>query len=79
MSLLEPLIALALIVIAVLLVDALKHHWLTEIGLYAILSVKGAVASFFVYGGIVDQFHDLKSRLRKRGILKRHGSDGDPA
>ncbi len=54
MSFLDPLIALAFIVIAVFLVDAVTHHWLSEIALYTFLSVLGATTSFFVYGGFAE-------------------------
>lgn len=65
MSLIEPLTLLVLIVAAAFLVDPLTHHWLTEVGLYALLSVKGAATSFFVYGGVMDLAHDLKARWKR--------------
>lgn len=62
MSILDPLAALAVIALAVLLVDALTHHWLTELILYVILTALGAFTSIFVYGGVIDLIHTLKSR-----------------
>ncbi len=66
MSLLEPLMVLAFIVLAVALVEILTHHWLVEIILYALLGFCGLIALFFVYGAVVDLFHDLKSRLNRK-------------
>lgn len=66
MSLLEPLIALALIVLAVALVEVLTHHWLVEIVLYALLGVCTLFALFFIYGAVIDLLHALKARLKRR-------------
>jgi Flp pilus assembly protein TadB len=66
MSLLEPLIALALIVLAVVLVEILTHHWLVEIVLYVLLGVCGMFALFFIYGALIDLFHEVKARLKRK-------------
>jgi hypothetical protein len=65
-SLIEPLMALALIVLAVALVEILTHHWLVEIVLYAVLGLCGLTALFFVYGAAIDLVHALKSKLKRR-------------
>jgi hypothetical protein len=66
MSPLEPLMALAFIVLTVALVEILTHHWLVEILLYALLGSYAMIALVFVYGAVIDLFHDLKSRLKRR-------------